>query len=252
MCGQNRRGASAKSPRNRGPVPRTQGAKRLRLADGEEAAVLAPVVAEPVEVEHALGAVPVEAGHVAAAVRVDPGRAEAHDRQLSLHVGVGRPEREELRQRRRAEAVRLEVCEHRLGTGVLVQVNQLRVDAHHSLARQREVLGVDVAVAPVVVTGSDHRLDRLPEVDDDRVETRLPTHDNPVGVAQESLQVLPRHAAGLRLGDQLAQLLHRDFHRVSPRHLLPSCSTPDDLSGISLPMVDRHLQMAKGLSSAFF
>ncbi|HLC69675.1 MAG TPA: hypothetical protein VJH75_01360 [Patescibacteria group bacterium] len=45
------------------------------LADGEEAAVLVPVVVEPVEVEVAPGAVPVEVGHVAVAVRVDPGRA---------------------------------------------------------------------------------------------------------------------------------------------------------------------------------
>ncbi len=49
--------------------------KMKRVADGEETAVLIPVVVAPVQVEVALRAVPVEVGHVAVAVRIDPGRA---------------------------------------------------------------------------------------------------------------------------------------------------------------------------------
>ncbi len=47
----------------------------IGLADGQEPAVLVPVVVEPVEVKLAVGTVPVQIGHVAVVVRVDPGRA---------------------------------------------------------------------------------------------------------------------------------------------------------------------------------
>jgi len=42
------------------------------LADGQEPAVIVPVVVVPVEVQVALVAVPVQVGHVAVAVRVHP------------------------------------------------------------------------------------------------------------------------------------------------------------------------------------
>jgi len=236
-------------------APRVQGIKNqfrepkapsTSLADGEEAAEPVPVEVEPVEVEVAPGAEPEEVGHVAVAAREDPGRAEGDDRELPLDFGVRGPEHQEFRDRRRAHPERLEVGEHPLGAGVLVQVHQFEVGVGRTVARHGEVARRDVAVAPVVVTGRDHLFDRLPVVDDDRVGTHLPTRGNPIGVTQEGLEVLPRHAAGLRLGDKLAQLLYRDFHGVSPWHLLPNSSTPGDLPSIFLLMVDRHLQVSKG------
>ena len=44
----------------------------IELADGQKAAVLVPVVVEPIEVELAVGTVPVEVDHIAVAVPVDP------------------------------------------------------------------------------------------------------------------------------------------------------------------------------------
>ena len=110
MAPTRRRGEETKCPER--PIPtesgRLQGPEGL-LADGEEAAVPTPVVAVPAEAEAALGVAPEEVGHAAAAVRDDPGRAEGDHRELPLDVGVVRPERQELRERRRAQAARLEV-----------------------------------------------------------------------------------------------------------------------------------------------
>lgn len=169
VCGgqsvRSRRGARAKSPRNREPVPRAQGTKNLRrLADGEEAAEPVPVVPEPVEAEQTAGAIPAEVGHVPVAVRVDPGRAEADDRELPLDFGKRGSERQELLDRRRTHPFSLEVGEHLLGAGSAVEVDKFEGDRNHTRAADGEVLRSDVVVLPVVATSRHHLLDGLPVV----------------------------------------------------------------------------------------
>lgn len=150
---------------------RSQGPEGL-LADGEEAAIPIPVADAPAEVEAAPGSVPAEVGHAAVPVRVDPGRAEGDDRELPLDLGVGRPERQQLFDRRGAQTQLVELRLDLLRARHLVQVDELEVDLDGALALDLEVLRVDVAVLVVVATRLHHLLDGLGVVDGDGVVDR--------------------------------------------------------------------------------
>ncbi len=124
----------AKATRTRGTL----------IADGEEATEAVPSIVVPVEVEAPFRPAPVEAGHVAVTIAVDPRRAEGDDRELALDVGERRPERQQLLDRRGAQAVRVEV---RLGLARarhLVEVDELEVDLDETLALDLEVARADV------------------------------------------------------------------------------------------------------------
>lgn len=205
----------AQAPRVQETENQFQGPKApsTLLADGEEPTDFAPADGEPEEVELALETALAEVGHAAVADRVDPGRAEGGDGELPLNFGVSRPEHRKFLKRRRTHPVRLEVVEHRLRAGHLVQVDELEGNRDHARALDREVPRVDVGVLPVVVTGLHHLLDGHPIVDGDDVLVGLAVDRQ--GVQEELLQVLPGNPTRLRLGDQFAQLNHGNLtHRT--------------------------------------
>lgn len=84
-CVRSRRGASAKSPRNREPVPRTQGTKYL-LA-GDQAAALAPAAAEPDEEQHPGVAAPEEVRDAQVAAGTPQNGARQNDVRLAPEFG---------------------------------------------------------------------------------------------------------------------------------------------------------------------
>ena len=179
----------AQAPRAQGTENQFRGPKvpSTLLADGQEPAVLVPVVVEPVEVKLAAGTVPVQIGHEAEVARVDPGRAlvEAYDGELALDLGVGSPERQELLHRGGTHPVLFEMTQDVLGVDHLVQVNQLQGDRDHARVVDGEVLRGDVAIAPFVATRSDHLLDGLPVVHGHGVVRAT------VGGQEEPLEILP-------------------------------------------------------------
>jgi len=71
------RGASTKDPRNREPVPRTQGRKRLLAT--EHPIVVVPAAVEPVPVPHPAAVTPVDVVDVAGDVGVTPVGEDKHD-----------------------------------------------------------------------------------------------------------------------------------------------------------------------------
>ena len=160
---------------------RPQVPEGLLLADGgEEPTDLRPLMfIPPVEVEVTLRPGHGEVGHVAVIMTADPRRAEGHDRELPLNVGVGRPERQELLDRRGTEPVLLEIRLDILRARHLVEVDELEVvGLDRALAREGEVLPVDVVVRPVVLAVGLHLLDGLGVVyGDDVVLAGLPAGD---------------------------------------------------------------------------
>lgn len=122
----------------------------LRLADGEETAVAAPVTAPPAQAQPALAAEDDEAGHIAA-IEVLPEGAERNDRVLALLVGVLHRVGQQFAQRRGTEAFLVHLLHGVVRGHVAAEMKQL--DRERRLARLvrlvREVLLDDVVVLPV-------------------------------------------------------------------------------------------------------
>jgi hypothetical protein len=201
---------------------RPQGPEGL-LADGEEPTDSEPSIVAPEEVEATLRPVPVEAGHVAVTIPVDPRRAKGDDRELPLDLGVLRPERQDLLDRRGAQA---HLVELRLGLARAdhaVEVHELEHRLDDALARDGEVLPVDVVVRPVVLAVGLHLLDGLGVVDGDGVLGRLGqlqrSHHQLAevttvdGVRDERLEVVERPALLL---DGLDDLLEGSRESAKP------------------------------------
>jgi len=235
QCGSTERIGPEPSVQELEQEQRTQGSKFL-LANGQESTALEPAAAIPAKAEFALGTAPIEVGNVTIAAAIHPEGAEADHWVLPLNFGVGRPERQQFRQRGRTQAVRLHVDEDFLGGHHLVQVDELGNDLCRSRSHDLEIPRVDGVVRPVVATGRHHLLDRLAVVDRDEE----PSHREPVGVREELLEILAGHATRLRLGDQLAQLLDADVHLLSFSICCQTALHPALLPDILLPITDRH------------
>ena len=141
--------------------PESKGQRSGRLANGGEPADVLPVTPVPVEVQVPLRAAPVEIGHAADANRVAPDRAESDDRELPLQFRLVSAESQKLRQSGRTEAALVQLGQNGVGGHPLVEVEERDFGLARSSPADREVLVVDVAVLPVVPTGSDHRIQRL-------------------------------------------------------------------------------------------
>lgn len=147
-------------------IPRDKELKLL--ADCQEPGVVVPPEPEPAEAQAAPRTAPVEARDAAAA-EVPPERAESHDRELPLELGVLDPKGQELFDGGRTQAALVELAEYVFGLHVAVEVDELGCDLLDAFTLHGEVLGGDVAVLPVVPSGRDHLLEGEIVVDDDGV-----------------------------------------------------------------------------------
>ena len=152
------------------PFLRRRPRVQVLLADSEEATVVIPVVVvEPVQAQAALGTAPVEVGNAAVAATARPDRTEGDDRELTLDFGIGTPEGEEFLDGCGAEALLVEFGECVVGRDRTVEVNELSGALDHAVPIDREVLGRDVRILPVVGSCLDHLFESLAVVDGDGV-----------------------------------------------------------------------------------
>jgi hypothetical protein len=147
-------------PKAQEPKVQEPKVKSKLLADSREPAEAVPVAVEPVEGRVPPAAEPVEKDHEAETGAVLPALAERHDRELALNFGVLRPEGEELRRVRGAQAALVELLEHVLGRDVPSEVDELDCHLLDAFPLLRKVRIGDVVVVPVVLTGRDELLDR--------------------------------------------------------------------------------------------
>lgn len=141
--------------------------RRRGLANGEEATDRKPAVVEPIQVEVPLGADLAESRHAPVATDLRD-RAKADDRKLALLFREGFPVGEhmlDLGRRPRVRGVRGFDFLDRVPRGdVAIEMEVTAFELHDAFALDGETLRGDVVVLPVVLTGGDHLLERLPTV----------------------------------------------------------------------------------------
>ena len=140
------------------------------LAEGQEPIERTPVALEPAEAEEPLATAANENADAAEAERVLPDRAKLDDRELTLEFGVLRPESQEFRHCGRAKTSLVKIGKNCLTRHVSSVVDKLAIELDCASSLDREVLGRDVRVYPVVATGGDHLLEREVVVHGDGID----------------------------------------------------------------------------------
>ncbi len=98
--------------------------------------------------------------------------AERDHRELSLNLGEACPEGEQLCDGRSAVSRLVELTLDFVGGGVAVEVEELPVHHDRTTTRDRKPRSGDLVVPPVILTGGDHLLERLPEIDGETADAR--------------------------------------------------------------------------------
>lgn len=139
----------------------TQGSRiQELLTHREEAAVRTPTVAKPTEAEAALRPAPAEASHAAAATNPRDG-TERHDWEFPLDVRISRAESQKFFNRCWTKSELVHFRDRVFRRNVAVEVNEFDFSFLLAFTLHRESVGRDVAVFPVVATGSDHLFQTL-------------------------------------------------------------------------------------------
>lgn len=141
-----------------------------RVSDCQEPVVVEPPAPEPVEAQAALRTAPVEARDEADVEEAPPDGTESHDRELPLQLRVFGPEGKELLDSGGTQTALVELADNLVGRiHHAVEVNDLDLDAHHTLALHGEVISGDIVVLPVVPSDRDHLREGKTVVDGDGV-----------------------------------------------------------------------------------
>ncbi len=138
------------------------------LANGEKATERRTAAVERMQEEVTLGPDLAEAGHAARAKDLRD-RTETDDRELALLFREGFPVGEHVFDLgcgpRVRGILRFDFLDRILRGDVAIEVEVAGLELDDAFARDRKMLGGDVVALPVVVTGGDHLLERLPVVD---------------------------------------------------------------------------------------
>ncbi len=166
----------------------------------------------PADVEPAAIVVylPVEVWHATAILIVEIGRTKGDHGKIPLHVRVRRTKRQELSERRGAEAILIEVGIDLLRARRLVQVDELEVNLDGAIAHDGEVLLVKFTILPRVFTIFDHFRERSLIIDRHGVLHAVLAGEL-FHIIQELREVFIPDNPLIRHLDQLGDLIHGDF-----------------------------------------